>query len=369
MSLDASLDLYALKRSFERVNELVDLGAVSADVSFLRTARRALLPLPLLDRPRRVDTDVFPPFRDRPARALRGRRVAVVATGGGGGALAMVGIARAFEEAHVRPDLIVGCSGSAIWGSMWAAGLSAQQIAGFSLAWRPQDYLDVQWLKLPRFALSALRGFSGLAKGEAIESLLDLRLRTMHVGETPIPLKTIVYNMDLGRVEYFGTRETPELTIGKLVRIAIALPLFIEAVPFRDHFYVDGGSVELWPAQPVLEDDSFDHVFGANLMLPTGFEPTDITGWTDRRAGILAASRQLQQGYHLEMARRARDRLGDRLTLIDPIEPGELRGVSFYELFIDHEQWPRIMRQGYDAATRALEPFRRPARRQRAATG
>jgi hypothetical protein len=64
----------------------------------------------------------------------------------------------------VRPDLIVGCSGSAIWGSMWAAGLSAQQIAGFSLAWRPQDYLDVQWLKLPRFALSALRGFSGLAK-------------------------------------------------------------------------------------------------------------------------------------------------------------------------------------------------------------
>ena len=367
MGLDARLDLYALKRSFERVNEMIDLGAAGTDLRFLRTARRALLPLPLVDRPRPVRTDVFPAFRDRPAAALRGRRVAVVATGGGGGALAMVGIARAFEEAHVRPDLIVGCSGSAIWGAMWAAGLSADQMARFSLAWRPEDYLDIQWLKLPRFALSALRGFSGLAKGEAIESLFDLRLRSMRVGDTPIPLTTIAYNMDLGRVEYFGTRETPELTIGRLVRTAIALPLFIEAVPFRDHFYVDGGIIELWPAQPVLEHGGYDHVFGANLMLPADFEPADISGWTSQRAGILAASRQLQQGYHLEMARRAKRQLGDRLTLINAVDASELRGVSFYELFIDRDQWPRIMRDGYEAATQALAPFRRSTRRTHAA--
>lgn len=133
----------------------------------------------------------------------------------------------------------------------------------------------------------------------------------MRVGDMPIPLKTIVYN-------------------------------------------------ELWPAQPVLDDPGFDHVFGANLMLPTGFEPRDISGWTSRRARILAASRQRQQGYHLETARRARDRLGDRLTPIDPIEPGRLRGVSFHELFIDHVQWPQTIRRGYGAAREALEPFRRP---------
>ena len=67
------------------------------------------------------------------------------------------------------------------------------------------------------------------------------------------------------------------------------------------------------------------------------------------------------------MARRSRERLGERLTLIDPIDYAELRGVSFYELFIDRKQWPRMMRQGYEAATRALDPFRRVARRSRAA--
>jgi predicted acylesterase/phospholipase RssA len=184
----------------------------------------------------------------------------------------------------------------------------------------------------------------------------------MPVGETRFPISTIVYNIDLNRVEYFGTEETPELTIGELVRIAIALPVFIESVPVRGHLYVDGGLVELFPAEPVLERGGFDHVFGLNFMLPPQFE--DITGWQDTRLGILKASRQFQQGYHLEFARRAKRRLGDSFTIIDPVDYSELRGVSFYDLFIDRSHWRRMIRQGYEAATLALEPFRATTARQ-----
>ena len=173
----------------------------------------------------------------------------------------------------MEPAEIVGCSGGAIWGSMWAAGMSAQEMAEFSLSWNPEDYLDIQWLKLPRFALSAMRGFTGLAKGEAIEQLFDKRLFGMTCGDTPIPITTIVYNMDLGTLEYFGSTRTPEVTLGHLVRVAIALPLFIESVRVGDHLYVDGGIVENWPAEPAIEDGGFDHVFGVNLMLPAGFQP------------------------------------------------------------------------------------------------
>jgi len=369
VSLDQRLDLYAVKRALERANETLDLATRTADLGFLLRARRALMPLPLIDRPAPFDPGtIFPPLEPRPVRGLEGKRVAVVCSGGGGAAVAVVGVARAFEEAGIKPALIAGCSGGAIWGSMWAAGLTAQEMADFSLSWRPEDYLDIQWLKLPRFALSALRGFTGLAKGEAIERLFDERLRGMKARDTTIPITNIVYNMDLGTVEYFGSERTPEITLGHLVRIAIALPLFIEAVPFRGHLYVDGGIVELWPAEPVLEE-RFDHVFGVNVMLPAGFEAPDITGWPERQLGVLTASRQLQQGYHLEFARRAKRQLGERLTLIDPVDASELRGVSFYELFIDRNHWPRLMRQGYDAATRALEPFREapPKRRAKAA--
>jgi NTE family protein len=228
----------------------------------------------------------------------------------------------------------------------------------FSPSWRPEDYLDIQWRRLPRFALSALRGFTGLAKGEAVQRLFDERMLGMTLAETSFPISTIAYNMGLGRVEYLGTERTPGLTIGELVRIAIALPVFIEAVPVGGHLYVDGGIIELFPAEPVLEEGGYDHVFGANFMLPPQFEPHDITGWQRHPLGILRASRQLEQGYHLEFAQRAKRRLGDALTIIDPVDDRELRGVSFYDLFIDRSHWPRLIRQGYEAATRALDGFR-----------
>jgi NTE family protein len=359
VALDERLDLFAIKRSFERATEVIGAGSLVTDISFLRRARRALLPLPLIDRAEEIDpSSVFPSFHSRPIPELAGKRVALVPSGGGGAAVALVGVARALEEAGIEPAEIVGCSGGAIWGSMWAAGLSAQDMAEFSLRWRPEDYLDVQWLKVPRFALAALRGFTGLAKGEAIERLFDERVAGMRCGESPIPIKTIVYNMDLGRVEYFGTADTPDVTIGHLVRVAIALPLFIEAVPVHGHLYVDGGIIEVWPIQPVLDEGGFDHVIGVNFMLPKGLEPKDITGWQERLGGLFEASRQLQQGYHLELARRARDRLGEKLTMIDPVDDSELHGTSFYDLFLDRSHWPRLIRQGYDAATEALDAIR-----------
>ena len=92
-------------------------------------------------------------------------------------------------------------------------------------------------------------------------------------------------------------------------------------------------------------------------MLPKAFRPKDITGWPHRLGGLLEASRQLQQGYHLEMARRAQRELGETLTLIDPVEASELRGVSFYDLFLDRGNWPRLIRQGYEAASATLDAF------------
>jgi len=363
-------DPYQLKRRLERANELRGLSALATDAGFLWRARRALLPLPIVDRRAPIDAAaIFPPFEHRPVPALSGKRVALIASGGSGACVALVGVARAFEEAGIEPALISACSGGAIWGAMWAGGMSAEEMARFSLEWRPEDYLDIQWSKLPRFLLSALRGFTGLAKGEAIERLFDRRLHDMTAGEAPIPFTTIVWNMDLGRLEYFGTRATPDVPLGEMVRIAIALPLFIESVPVRGHLYVDGGIVDVFPAEPVIEEGGFDHVIGVNFILPEGFEGEDITGWVDRPAGILEASRQLQQGNQLELARRSARALGDRLTLIDATHHSVVHGFAFYDVFLDRSKWPGLMRDGYERATRALDGLRaeRPAPRRRPA--
>ncbi|MGA2013694.1 MAG: patatin-like phospholipase family protein [Solirubrobacteraceae bacterium] len=351
-------DIYSVKLALERLDAAGALLRDSVDVDLLRHARRALLPLPLIDRPQTLSADVFPAFRRRPATALAGKRIAIVASGGAGAAVALIGAARAFEEAGLQPELISGCSGGGMFGSLWAAGLSAQEMADFVLSWQPERYLDPQWLRLPRFVATALRGFTGAMKGEAVQRLFNERFGGLTAGELPIPLATIVYNTDHGVAEYFGTHTTPEVSIGRLVRITIALPVFIEAVEVRGHLYVDGGLIELLPTQPAIEHGPFDHVFGLNFMLPEGLTPSDITGWHRKPMGIVLASRELQQAYHVEFARRARRELGDALTIIDAADPRLCRGAWLYDLFIDRSRWPQLIAEGYARTTRALAPMR-----------
>ncbi|MEA2481279.1 MAG: hypothetical protein QOJ07_3201 [Thermoleophilaceae bacterium] len=358
MALDA-LDPFHVRHALARLGSLPGATSVGEGARFLRTARSALLPLPFVDRPERLDTNVFGPPHEQPIPALQGKRIGVVGSGGSGACVALVGVARAFEEAGIRPAAISACSGSAVWGAMWAAGMTAQEMAEFSLSWRPQDYLDVGWRRLPRIAMSATRGFTGVAKGDALERLFDRRLWHMSAGETDVPIHTIVYNLDRGRVEHFGSADTPDLMLGELVRVAVALPLLVEAVRIEGDFYVDGGVVDAFPAEPLIEDpDGFDHVFGLNVLLPHGLEGEDISGWDQRRLGVVAAGRQLGRASHIELARRSKHALGDRLTLIEPVSPDEVAGLNFYDLFLDRRRWPDLMRRGYDAARQALAPFR-----------
>ena len=141
------------------------------------------------------------------------------------------------------------------------------------------------------------------------------------------------------------------------MRIAIALPLLVESVRVEDHLYADGGVVDVFPAQPLLDHERLDLVIGVNTILPRGFEGEDISGWTDRPLGFMTASRQISYAGHLELARRSVRRLGRKLILIDPVDYTEVHGWRFYDLFIDRRKWPRLIMQGYEHATRGARPL------------
>ena len=358
------LDLYNLLLGFGWVRERAELVRATVDPGFLLRARRALFPIRGIDRSSPPPEHVLPPFQHRPVDSLVGRRLALIAGGGAGACVSLIGVRRAFEEAGLEPELISACSGGAIWGSMWAAGLDAQEMADFSLSWRLEDYLDIQWAKFPRYAFAALRGFTGMAKGEAIERTFSERFAGLTAGEFEIPLTSIVYDMDRGVVDYFGSTSKPALPIGRLVRIAIALPVFIESVEVDGHLYVDGGIIDLLPAEPIIRAGSFDRVFAINFMLPPQLQAEDITGWQNHRMGVLRASRQAEQGFQLELANHTRRLLGDALTVIDASDHRLLRGPAFYDLFIDRSRWPALIRGGYERATGALDALR-PRRRPR----
>jgi predicted acylesterase/phospholipase RssA len=302
-----------------------ELAGRARDPGFILNARRTLLPLPIVDRAVKPPRPVFPAARMRPVPALKGKRVAVAGGAGGGRTVALIGVACAFEEAGLEPTLVSACSGSVLWAAMWAAGLSAREMADFSLSWRPEDYLGIQWARAPRAAIAAARGFAGIAKGRALESLFDRRLWHMTAGETEFPLRTLVYNLDRRRLETFGSVQTPDLRLGELARIAMATPG--EAVRVEGNLYVDGGTIERQPATRLMME-RFDHVFA------------------------------------LDVRQRGNVRGDDRLTAIEPFDDLMSSGMDLYDLFIDRRAWPDRMLSGYKAARDALTPFtRQPARR------
>jgi hypothetical protein len=267
----------------------VDLDPLNVrqGVGLLSNARRTLLPLPLIDGPRPPSPDVLPPFEPREAPALAGRRVGISASGNG---VAVIGMARALEEAGVRPERISACSGSVLWAAMWAAGTSAGEIADYALAWRPEHHLGVQWLGLPRLVVSGLRGFSGLSKDEALEHLFPREVWRMSAGQTEIPLHTFARDLDRGNLVELGTRATPAVTLGEIARVAVARARRPDAVRIEGRFLVDAAA-----AGPLGPGDGLDVVLEP---------PADSSG--------------------------------------------------LYELFIDRRSWPRLIRRGYDVTRRRL---------------
>jgi hypothetical protein len=213
---------------------------------------------------------------------------------------------------------------------MWAAGLNAREMADFSMSWRPQDYLGIQWARAPRAAIAAARGFSGIAKGPALESLFDRRLWHMTAGETEFPIRSVVYNLTRSRLETFGTVQTPDLRLGELARIAMAS----ESDPVRveGNLYVDGARIEPQPATRLMID-RVDHVFAL-----------DVSGRGDVRAD-------------------------DRLTPIEPFDDLVSSGMDLYDLFIDRRRWPDLMLSGYRAGREALTPFTREPVNRRPSSG
>src|SRR5256885_2204066 len=123
---------------------------------------------------------------------------------------------------------------------------------GLRGAVRTADYLGIQWVRAPRAAIAAARGFSGIAKGRALESLFDRRLWHMTAGETEFPLRTLVFNLSRRRLETFGSEQTPDLRLGELARIAMARAG--EAVRHAGELYVDGSSIVAQPGNAPMLD-------------------------------------------------------------------------------------------------------------------
>lgn len=355
-----SIDPFALKSYFDMFNYLrQELGDVHQDVHFLNVLRRAIAPIPFIDKEPELETDIFPPLKVTPHPALAGKRVGLVTSGGSGALVTLCGVKRALEEAGIEIAAISVCSGSAIWGSMIAAGLSAQEMVDNCLKWRMDYMRDLDWKTLRQSLLHMGRGFIALARGKMIEDTMRSVYQDMRLDQTKIPYYAILLNLDTNDIEYFGPNNQPDVPLARMVRVAVALPLFIKPVEFGGHQYVDGGSVNIFPVEPLLKYEApFDHIIGVNVIMPSQFRGEDITGFLDQPLSLLKGAKQLHRSAWLELARKEVASAGDKLLLLEPLPYSEIVGSKFYEVFIDKSRWTEYILKAYYHTRDQLAAFR-----------
>jgi NTE family protein len=364
--LGAALDVFRLRQYFNVITRTRELAeGVHDDGRLVAAAGRALARAPLVPGRSRSSVDPFPPVEARSSRGLGDRRVGLVATGGSGALASVVGVARAFEETGIRPAVISVCSGSALFGFPIAAGLPAAEVAAFSLALRPEDYIDVAWSRLATLLPRAGRGFAGVLDGARIEATYRRLLGDRRLGDMPIPAYAPIWSVEHNRLEYLGPATHPDLPVARAVRMAIALPLFIQPVMLDGEHWCDGGIVDIFPVQPLLEiEPPCDAVVAVNGFYPPGFAGEDATGWEQRRWSILHAASQVRTCQQVELARQNLKRLeaAADVAMTEPVPYRKVRGAGFYLQFLDNGEWGEFMRQGRLAGREALSRIGRPRR-------
>ena len=356
-ALSAMLDVFRLRQYFDVAVRARQLAAgVREDAGFVGLTRRALLPLPF-DHAGARPAHPFGPLRRRPARALADKRVGLAATGGSGALAAVIGVARALEEAGTSPAVISVCSGSALFGFPLAAGLDAAAAAEFVLSLDPADYIDVDWGGLGAALVRRGRGFAGILRGERLEERYRRVLGDMTLAQLPVPAYAPIWSIERNRVEYLGPRTHPDISVARAVRMAVALPLFFDPVALGSSSWCDGGIVDIFPVRPLLDiEPPCDVVLAVNGFYPPSFDGEDARGWREQRAPILEIASQVRTCQQIELARAnlARLRAHSEVHLLEPVPYRVVQGIGFYRQFLTTVDWPSFMAAGRSAAWRTI---------------
>ena len=202
-------------------------------------------------------------------------KIGIVLSGGGVRGIAHLGILKALKNTGVKFDVISGTSAGAIAGAFYSAGIDPEET--FNV------FLKTKLLRFVRPALGSL-GLIHIEKtGEIFNQFLP-----KNIEDLKIPLNICATNFSEGKVAHF--------TKGPLIRALHAsacIPGVFKPIVIDDQMYVDGGVLNNFPVEPLLEH--CDYIIGStcNDLNPK----SRITGITKliQRAGIMSINHDMER--------------------------------------------------------------------------
>jgi len=203
-------------------------------------------------------------------------KVGIVLSGGGIRGIAHLGVLKALMDAGITFSHISGTSAGAIAGAFCAAGID------------PEESLNIfMKTRLLRFVRPALSGL-GIINIERTREIFTSYFNHEHIEDLDIPLTICATNFSEGHLVYFNK--------GPLIQAVLAsscIPGIFKPITIDNQMYVDGGVLNNFPVEPLLE--TCDYIIGSscNHLMPV----EKISGFSQliQRAGIMSINHDMER--------------------------------------------------------------------------
>ncbi|MDC6405280.1 MULTISPECIES: patatin-like phospholipase family protein [Maribacter] len=244
--------------------------------------------------------------------------VGLVLSGGGVRGVAHIGAIKALEEFGIHPSHIAGTSAGAIVGALYAGGSNWEEILDF--------FKSTQIFSIKKYA----RSKPGFVDIEKFYDHLKAYLPEDNFSSLMISLHVTATNLLDGTLKIFNKGE-----LIKPILASAAVPGLFAPVPFKNGYYVDGGTLNNFPVD--LIKDFCDQIIGIYV---NPFEKM-------KKTELKHAHNVLERAYHIMVANETVLKFGQCDVLIRPERMAEFSMFSLKNIDV-------LFELGYKSAKEAL---------------
>jgi NTE family protein len=244
-------------------------------------------------------------------------KIGLALSGGGIRGVAHLGVLAALEENGLKPQIISGVSSGAIIGTLYAYGMSPQEILENLIKTKIFRYMRPAWSRF---------GFLNIQKLEAIYRLY-LPVKTFE----ELPIKLIISAADIqeGKTVFFSKGD-----LLKPILASSCVPVIFAPLEMNNKLMVDGGVINNLPVEPLIGECDF--IIGVHV------NPTNT------KHKINSIKSMIERTFHLAIAGNVKERI-KHCNLF--IEPPELADYNIFEISKARD----IYRIGYEYALEIIK--------------
>jgi len=191
---------------------------------------------------------------DRAARRIAQRLVGLALSSGGARGIAHIGVLRVLEEEGIPIDLMAGTSAGSLFGALYAAGLSLDEITAFALGMKDKVALRG---RLWDFNLPPR---SGLIRGQRALDYIDKTLGHRTFSDLKVPLYIVAADVISGEEVIFDSGSVAEAVRASISIIGVFSPAFV-----RGRYLIAGGAVNPVPTG-ILAQKGADIIIGSSVI-------------------------------------------------------------------------------------------------------